>query len=310
MLQEVWMGLFKCRIILKMAKTANDNGERMFDNYYQPIDPSLKYDREDFTRRFEDFSDLSGYLEDLVKDPNNPSAMTDLGGLLHGDSAFYYAKQNPSLVARTDVDRALSQSVDAVAKYVEKNFDSFLGKCTDQDLLSYVLSVPVYKTKSDGEHNDFVDALNNIKTINEIAREGDPGKARDFVARRMENAPDWLKESLSLMQGNTSYVQGLFQEFAKYEQAKFEAMIRGEDGNIRKNFLEGVIKDSLESAYKQHREETHPKDKSDIWKANIRPYLMPLAEIVFPREKANSRKDEDSSRVERKNERRSLGMAA
>ena len=274
---------------------------------YKPITHEQSYSRSTFVPALGKFSDLEKYIQALTKDSRDPSAISDLGGLLHNDSNFYEEMSNPAKVARVEADRAYSHSVESIGQYVKRNLDDFLGLADDNDIVGYVTRINLYKTGNEN-HDEFVDTVNSMREIAEIVQSGDPAKSRNYVQKKIENVPDWLKESYAILQSDSTYVQALFQQFVVYDQREFERKLIDKDGNVKRNFLEGVVKDSLGEAYKQHDKETHEGDKSDIWKAGIRPYYTELARTVYPKEKAAEKSEEDPERENRKAERKAIGM--
>lgn len=280
--------------------------ETLNEKLYRPINTEEGYDRGDFVREADKFFKLEGYLERLIKDPRDPDALNDLGLLLHTDSGFYH--EHDPIVSRTESKMAYSHGIESMSQYVKRNLGDFLGLCDDSDIVKYVTSVPIYKI-GNGEHDDFVDSLNEIRLIQEIAKSGDPGKAGEYVQRKLENVPQWLKEAFGALHGNSSYVQALFQEFARDDQAKFTRMIQDEDGKVKRGFLEMVLKDSLGKAWKEH-DKAHEKDEEDVYEIDIRPLYIRLARLVYTKEKAAEREDEDPERIEGRQRRAELGMSA
>ena len=284
---------------------AENNTEETYENLYVPMDGGQNYDRGDFVKGAGDLFDLEGYLEKLVKDSRNPDALSDLGLLLRNNPGFYH-EQDP-IVSRTESDRAYSHGVEAMSQYVKRNLNDFLGLCDDGHIVGYATSVPIYRT-GNKEHDDFVDSLNEVKRIGEIAKSGDPGKAREYVQGKLENVPQWLKEAFGILSGDSDYIQALFQEFAGYDQAKFTRMIQDESGKVKRGFLEGVIKNSLKKAWKEH-DKAHERDKNDVYKGDIRPLYIELARLVYTKEKAAEKKGKDSARIKRRVERAEIGMS-
>jgi len=291
-----------------MARKEALKKQSIDENLYHPINPEEDYNRDTFVPAFGKFSDLESYIQALIKDSRDPSAISDLGALLHKDSNFYEEMSNPARVARVEADRAYSHSVDATAQYVKRNLDDFFEITEDNSLVNYVVSVPIYRTGNE-EHDEFVDSVESIREISEIAQSKDPSKSRNYVQRKLENVPDWLKESFAVLQSDSTYVQALFQNFATHDQREFEKKLTDKDGKIRRKFLEGVVKDSLKEAYKQYDKETNEGDKEDIWKIDIRPHYTELARTVYPKERAERKEDEDPKRVKRRRKRAKIGMS-
>jgi hypothetical protein len=173
------------------------------------------------------------------------------------------------------------------------------------------MNVSLYSTtKGRGQkgHNEFVEALGSIKEMQKIAKDGNVGEMAGYVEGKIKNAPKWLKEILGESLENEKYAAEMFRAFAEHDQMKLFRMLKDEKGKTRRNFLEGVIKGSMEEAYHQMGEETNEKDKRDIWKKAIRPYYMALAGLVHGKEKKKERQDNDPRREKRKAERKKLGM--
>lgn len=276
-------------------------------DWYQAIRFTEEYDRAKFVKAYGKFGDLEGYIQDLEKDPNNPSAASDLGALLHGNARHYEEMNNPINVARFEADRAYSEGANAMAFYVKNNIDKFFERLEDKDLVTLVTNLPLYKT-SDEEHNKFIEKINEMKKLGEAAK--DPSKANEYVQSKIKKAPKWLQEAFSYFGTRQDYTAALFQEFAQDTQKEFQAEILTEDGKINKNKLEKIVKDSIKVAWDKHDEESNEGDKSDLWKMNIRPYYLTLAKLVYPKEKKEEKYDKDAAREDRKKERRTIGLVA
>ncbi len=297
-----------------MKSAVNDNGaEEGYPEFiYKPINPNQGYDRKMFVDAFDDFSDLSSYLEKLVKDPRDLDTLADLGGLLYQRPDIFVKADDP-LLARKEAKYYHSKSIRAMEKYVQNNFETLLGKCDDKGLEGYVISTPIYKTtegRGQKDHNEFVDRLNSFRKITEIAREGNPEQVREYIAKKISKAPEWLQELIAGSMENQEYAKIMFGAFAERDQKKFFEMLRDKKGKTRRGFLENVVRDSLGEAYKQLGKETNLKDAKDIREKVIRPAYINLAGIAHQGEKAKEKVDRDSSRERRKKLRKELGMAA
>jgi len=283
-----------------------------FEHVYKPIDSSKSYDRKTFVDSFGDFSDLEGYVKKLQEDPRNPDATSDLGALLLGNPQFFSKVDDP-FVTRKHAEDSYSQSVEEMAQYTKRNFDDFLNKFEDEEVLAYIHNVPLYKMeKGQGKekHNKFVDSLNKIREVQKIAKEGDIGKMSQYVAEKMQDAPDWLKSAFAGSYANERYIGQLFEGFASNDQKRFEKMILDSEGKeINRTFLEGVVRDSLDSAHKQKEKEEDNGTQNDIWKQDIRPCYTALAGMVYNKEKAKMKKDKNPEKEKRKVDRKKLGMS-
>ncbi|MBU3906697.1 MAG: hypothetical protein KKA64_00420 [Nanoarchaeota archaeon] len=283
--------------------------DTLASNYFTCINPEESYDRKTFVDKFGDLSDLEEYIETMQKEPNNPSVLSDLSTLLHGDDQFYSELTNPLSVASGEADRAYTYGIDAIAKYVKKNLNDFFGKTDEKDALKLVSNLPLYKTGNE-EHDKFVKLSDEIKEISAASQ--DAQKMQNYTVKQIKSLPEWLQESFAYFGNRQDYASALFKEFASHTQRKFNKAVSTEEREINKNKLERIIKDSLRKAHEEQDKEPNKKDKYDIWKKAIRPYYLVLAKLVHPKEKKKEKLSNsfEREREERKAERRELGMAA
>ena len=275
------------------------------DKFYKPINSEESYNREKFVESFGEFSDLENYIQGLIKTPNNPTILSDLGALLRKKPGFYQNMPNPAGVARTEADRAYSSGIEQIAKYVEKNKEKFFNLLDEEKILGLVTNLPLYKT-GDKKHDEFIEKLNEIHIINEA--EKDASKMHQYVNSKINEIPEWAREAYTLLQGNQNYVQATFQEFKEVAQIRFQKEILTKKGKPDKAKLENIIKNSLKKAWEKYNDEDNLEDKKDIWEGDIRPYYLTLAKMVYADEKKQAKYDKDPAKENRKEDRRKIGM--
>ena len=308
-------------ILRKMAESKEEiesyrsliaNHEDFSERLYSPIDSSRKFNRDEFVSSFDDYKNLQNSVTALREDTDNPYIINNLAELLTGNSQFFEQFNDSHVKARVYGDRVNEHSTESMAKYVQGNLDDFFKLYDDTDMLGLVSSVPLYKLgnedRSSKEHNEFVDLVNEIKSLEEISK--DPRKIRGYVDNKIADTPEWFKEVYSFFSGRQDHMQALFQEFSRDTQIDFQKASRTKNGRINMKKIEGVLRNGIDEALKEYGNETNEGVKKDIWNTNIRPIYLSVAEIIHGKEKTEMENYKDPERVRRKERRGKKGMTA
>ncbi|PIN77746.1 hypothetical protein COV15_01545 [Candidatus Woesearchaeota archaeon CG10_big_fil_rev_8_21_14_0_10_34_12] len=274
--------------------------------FYKPISAGNSYDRDSFVSARDNLGDLEDYVKKLTEDADNPDAMEDLGKLLYGDTNISTSPVDLRIAGNS----ALSEGYDNLAKYVEKNFATFMNKLDEDDLQSLVFSLPLYLTGSE-DHNRLVSMIKEIRKLGEIAENASKGDSKgltNYVMEKLKKAPDWLKSSVGRFIESEKTISNLFGAYFREVQVEFNKAVHTEEGKVRKELLCGLIKDSLARAKHEMDIEPNGKDKGDIYDGNIKIQYLAIANVVYPKEKGAKKVDENPDREARKAARKKIGM--
>jgi len=269
---------------------------------YKTINPEENYDGNAIIQHYEDFQDMNKYIQTIKEDSENTSAWEDSGKLLH-KSPFYYFNVNRS--PRSDLEGAISEEYNNLAKYANKHSSNIFGKLKSEDYVNLTQKVPLYKTGDKG-HDEFIDSLNEFKRLNEISK--DTNKIFEYVQEKVSKGPNWFQ--ISFMKYGENDLNVIFKSYLANAQTKVSEKMFDENKEVKKEFLEKVFKDSLSEAEAElSKEDYSEEEKNDLWEANVRPYYFTLLEEVYKREKEDEDKPQKKEdRDERRKARREKGM--
>lgn len=274
---------------------------------YRPISPNENYDRKTFVKAQGSLNDLEGYVQALNKDAFNVGAREDLCGLLMGNPGMHNGM--PPEILRKAAGEAYSEGIENMGRYAERNLGNLLETLDAKGMQSVAHSVPLYLTGK-REHDEVVNLMNEIKSM-ESEDENTKAEALNRVIKHIMDAkdiPDWVKIIIS--------IDSKFQAeiFSKYYSGRKKALANHlqKDGKPDVGKYRTLIEDSLKAAYDKLDEEKDDGAKSDIWKADIRPYCIVIAKAAHRAEKKELDKNnkEKQEKKEREKERQALGMAA
>jgi len=243
---------------------------------YEPINPQSSFDREEFVESYKNFSKLRGYLKTLVKDSEEPTAIYKTAKLLHGDPQYY---EKEKIQIRPNLEEAVLVSNENMARYVRENLSSFLDILEDEDLMSLILSLPLYRTEMD-YCNEVIDAVNNFRCLQTIAKE--PEKIAQYVAQELERKPE-LKEEFAKAENKQEYISKVFNSCLSEvgENLNKKLMVKtGETKRTNRSLLEEVFRESLNIAEEKYEEEENSGDKNDVWEDVVRPYYEAVASLA------------------------------
>ncbi|MEM4271750.1 MAG: hypothetical protein QXD13_01535 [Candidatus Pacearchaeota archaeon] len=303
----------------KRIKNPNDRAEELENAMvvrYNPIKKDEAYDRKTFVYAQEQLNDLQNYHAGLQKDHANPGVRKDLSELLFENEASQRRFQtSDEQAARNITEGFLSDGIESMARYAEKNKRYFLDEILDgKAFMGLAMNVPLYKTGKK-EYDNLSELIGKIKAIDAAEKENDINKMREIVLKKLESdkISDGAKNFLSYWANDARFLMEMIEIYrSANSRALAEAVTK--DGEHDREKLKNLVEGSLDVAYEKLEEETNEKKKKDIWKENIKPYYVRMAQLAYELEKKKLEKDEetDESRKknERKAERRALGMAA
>lgn len=284
---------------------------------YEPLNPNEKFDEKTYVGKFDDFMDLQEYVSGLRSDKSSErlDAIRDLGKLLMGDRDHFERLENSESDARAVSDFAYESTVENTARYVQRNLEDFFKIYEDDDLRQLILTLPIYKLDNKGQnigdHNDFVDLLNELRSLEEIKK--NPDKMVAYVdAKIKKSMPEWFQKSFrGYSISRPDHVARYFERYSRDAEVKLEKMMRMKDRGIDTKKLEYIIRNSLAQAWEEHGKESHEGDKKDIWERAIRPVYIGIAQSIFKKRKAKLKMEKDPAREARKARRRKkLGLPA
>ena len=265
-------------------------------------DTSGDYDSE-FLDSFEAFSKLNKYYQTLNEKPYDVGAREDAGKDIYGDPSFY---KDPNKSVLSDLEQLISLDTEYIARYSENNESELQGRLEKDNYARLIQRVPLYKKEDDDEHNKVVDAFSSLRKIQSSGKDVDSmmGYLQEKIKATQGTEYEWFGLLLQNNLHSEKYIQDLFSIYLRGAQTDFQNTLKDVDPKK-------VFKDSLEEAKKELEKESLDKEKADIWKKNIRPYYLALAEEVYQVEDKKSGEDksqEEKDKDERRNERRARGM--
>lgn len=248
---------------------------------YHPIDPKKGYNRLEFLVAEIDLEkDMRGWQEQLIKDPYNPKIREKISRKLYGDPKAHLGK-SPDWI-RKEVKTAFDDGTKKMAEYVGKNLESFLELFKGQSLVGLLMSLPLYQT-GNKEHDRVVSAINHVREMDSVAKEGDINKIREIVMESMKqrNVPDYAKTLVDYFSKDDKYMVDLFREDigrARHNLGKTLA----EDEKINESQLKNVIRNSIQKAKDEYKDEKDEGKKGDIWDDDIEPCYTIIAKAALP----------------------------
>jgi len=284
-----------------MNMTEKESLEKKFE--YIPINPE-HYDSDNIIQHYEDSQDMKKYLQTLQKDSKNTSAWEDAGGLLR-KNPYYYFDPDVNRSPRTDLEDAVSEEYHNFARLAKNHSSKIYNDIKPESYLELVQKVQLCKI-GNKKHDEFVDAMNEYKMLNEISR--DSNKMRDYVKEKLGDRPTWSQ--ISVMRYGESDINVMFKFFFNVAQSNLSSVMYNENGEANLGFLENVFKDSLKEIEEDLEDEDYSsKENKDVFEANVEPFYSVLFEEAYKHEKEDEDlNSEKEDRNERRKERRAKGM--
>lgn len=300
-------------------------GDKNIVNYH-PILPDKEYSRKPFLKAQGQLNDLEEYIQVLEKDPYNLNARKDLFELLMGDSRKHVGK-SPEVIKQIG-HTAYSDGIEKMSRYVEMNYNPVMNKLDGKELVRLVMNIPLYKTSDkeykhgkvtkDKEHNELVDLINEIRSMNSEDKEIQGKVISNALSNilKSKEVPDWVKNLVQEFAGtDATFSKDILTNYKAVREKTLNGYIT-KDGKPDEKKLKSLINISREVAYAELNELDKKKDekeRNDIWEKVIRPEYIGIAKALYKSEKKELEKDipekvEKNEREERRIE--SLGMAA
>ena len=179
---------------------------------YIGIDPSRKYDRNDFLMNFYLLGEVKGYEDKINKTQGSiPDKLKrDLAGIVFGSKEV--GPMLPESFVRDTAKETRKTYEERMAFYVQNNYDAFIGAIdksekADDMFMKLAFSVPLYEQLDDdgkvkdNMHNKTVQRIKDYQeaeAAQKTAQEGDSSKMRNIAEKSVKgwNIPDRLKKLL------------------------------------------------------------------------------------------------------------------
>lgn len=287
------------------------------------LEPTKTYDRTTFVKSMKNLSDLEEWAQVAEKDPFDPEMRRKVGILVKDDASFYDSGYAPDMFkqilreSQSDLIKKVrgwtesdGKTFETRAGYVETNYNKFLKKLSTEDLVAYMQNVPLCKTGKE-DVDKVVKLVKDARGVNSISHIEDSeeriNRMREYVADKLENAPEHIRAEFQYSQKSPDYIQRAFASLFKQAGLKLGKELTKND-KLDRDKIEMVIRESMKVAREQFDKTKHLKDKSDLYDAAIAPYYEILARRVYPNEKKEEKEEFEKERVKQAKERKSKGL--
>ena len=278
--------------------------------HYQPINPEESYSRNYYLFHHKNLQDLIEYREKLTKDPFDPSARKDLSVLLFGrNNPNALANKQPDFI-RKAIKESYDDGTDKMAKFARKNLQSILDLYNPQGLVNLALQIPLY-TVNESQHDSDVQLIREVNEIQQITKDKNlnamrkvvVGHAKKYYAKWLQNLIGAYAVALD------SFVQEEFGQIAQEKNARLNGTFV-KDNKIDTDRLKNLILTSINEAEKAWDDEEDEGDKSEVWKNDLKPAYLAIAQAPYQSLKleADTEVKFESDRIKRAKERHEKGM--
>ena len=263
----------------------NEHNERAVEILpfrYDPIKPDADFDKKEFMKAQGELNHLEGLMGALEKDPSNPNTKKNLSSLLWGDPEHAARHSKTDSEVRNEVNEALDDGVNKMAKYAENHFYDLIGEVKGKNLRELLVSTPHYKKENDETHNKIISALKTTKNLENVARENDIEKIRktvsDVINSKSSKLPDWAKKIAKTYMHKDQFVAEMFSVELKKNAHIWEKEL-AKDGNFDEEKARKMIKYSVDKARDKYNDAAED-DKKNIHKKELKPIYLATAKYA------------------------------
>lgn len=277
-----------------IADALNGTQRQIVDRYV-PANEEDPFHRDYFVVSQDQLLKIKEAAEKLGKNPHDLGAREKIAEIAYGDKSLHVSLSPETMLKLAkDLQDAGSEGF---GRYVTKHFDNIFGKVEGEGLAALVQSksFKLYTRKnadgSDSEgykgHNALVNLFNEVRSMEEIASEDSElaiEKMRKVVLDKSKGkyVSEWHKKFIKYAAADSQLVKVIFARTLAARKNALGATILNSDGrSVNKELLRGLVLNSL-NIVKERYESASEGDKDDVWKKEVRPAYLAIAETAYP----------------------------
>jgi len=217
---------------------------------YTPIKIDEEFNKKAFLDESKNIQGIRNSLETLLQDPTNPSAIGNLGGIMHNSPQFYLNQDNSGIMARAEAEFTYKGAQSNLEKYVKKNADSVYSMLNIEKKAILLQNAKLQKAEDKEEnkaYNEFVKLKGEADRLEEAMREAktDPRKKIAYLAEKMKTEPQWAQEMMNLFGGNNKYLDAILMEYAQINNQEMSKILYNKDGKPNSKVINYLADKSL-----------------------------------------------------------------
>jgi len=223
------------------------------------IDPEADYDKGELKKATKKYNILVELISRLRKPEGfyDPELREGLGDLLKKDARLY-AGQSPDIVIK-EAREAAKDGENELGDYVHNHFDEVLREVPNDNLESLVLQLPLEKI-GDEKADELVDAIEEYHKIERAMREG---KIGEYVEKKLESAPDWMKRAFYYASQVEDYVKRIFESYYKSIRSDLDSSL----SEIKKE--EEGLRNLIKKSYEKISDEEKDSDEARVYQLRL-----------------------------------------
>ncbi len=252
-------------VVKKIKMATNDNSKKDEEDEEElewkvlDIDPEGRYDKDKLKDAVKNYKFLVELGSKLRKPEGfyDPELRKDLGTFLRKDPRFY-AETSPDIVLN-DAQEAADEGRGKLGDYVHNHFDEVLREVPNDNLESLVLQLPLEKI-GDEKADELVDAIEEYHKIERAMREG---KIGEYVEKKLESAPDWMKRAFYYASQVEDYVKRIFESYSKSIRSDLDSSL----SEIKKE--EEGLRNLIRKSYEKISDEEKDSDEARVYQLRL-----------------------------------------